>query len=234
MDAKITQQIKDWLYKDEPKDVEKGSMLLLRITGNRILYQNILRNPNKYLPFLEHQLQKQLKFRLANVTHEEVKVMSEKVAIIAAKNKADEFKAGKRADHDELPDEIQAVYAENLDIVHKMRELHLQLRKLSESNLTCPDSERFPFLKEIIELDKKLHRNWEIYDNYTSENGQELMEKAQREADLKTVRQINLAKGRYKRNPSETLRATIADLFNSLKFPNEQLAQELRELKIIG
>ena len=28
------------------------------------------------------------------------------------------------------------------------------------------DSERFPFLKELIELDKRLHKNWEEYDHY--------------------------------------------------------------------
>jgi hypothetical protein len=77
-----------------------------------------------------------------------------------------EFKAGKRADHEMLPDEVKVLYAENLDIVHRMRELHLKLRSLSLDNATCPDSERYPFLKEIIALDKKLHENWDAYDHY--------------------------------------------------------------------
>lgn len=77
-----------------------------------------------------------------------------------------EFKAGKRADHEMLPDEVKALYAENLDIVHRMRELHLKLRSLTLENATCPDSERYPFLKEIIALDKKLHENWDAYDHY--------------------------------------------------------------------
>ena len=77
-----------------------------------------------------------------------------------------DFKAGKRADHDALPEEIQALYAENLDLVHRMRELHLKLRTLSLENATCPDSERYPFLKEIIALDKKRVSNWDIYDHF--------------------------------------------------------------------
>ena len=77
-----------------------------------------------------------------------------------------DFKAGKRADHDSLPEDIQALYVENLDIVHRMRELHLKLRTLSLENATCPDSERYPFLKEIISLDKRLHANWDAYDHY--------------------------------------------------------------------
>ena len=47
-----------------------------------------------------------------------------------------------------------------------MRELHLKLRTLSLDNATCPDSERYPFLKEIIALDKKRVQNWDIYDHF--------------------------------------------------------------------
>ncbi|MEE0978274.1 MAG: hypothetical protein UH625_02590, partial [Muribaculaceae bacterium] len=41
-----------------------------------------------------------------------------------------------------------------------------RLRSLSLENSTCPDSERYPFLKELISLDKKLHANWEAYDHF--------------------------------------------------------------------
>jgi len=75
---------------------------------------------------------------------------------------------GKREDHDLLPDEIKAKYVENLSLLQRMRELHLRLRSLSLENVTCPDSERYPFLKEFISLDKKLHTNWEAYDHYVA------------------------------------------------------------------
>ena len=79
---------------------------------------------------------------------------------------ADEHKTGKRDDHDSLPDEIKAKYVENLSILQRMRELHLKLRSLSLDTAPCPDSERYPFLKELIELDKKMHANWEEYDHF--------------------------------------------------------------------
>ncbi len=85
-------------------------------------------------------------------------------ASVAAK--ADEQPKGKRADHDALPDDIKAKYVENLSILQRMRELHLRLRSLSLDSATCPDSERYPFLKELISLDKKLQANWEAYDTY--------------------------------------------------------------------
>ena len=50
-----------------------------------------------------------------------------------------------------------------------MRELHLKLRTLSTQQVSCPDSERYPFLKELIALDKQLHENWEVYDHYVLE-----------------------------------------------------------------
>ena len=79
---------------------------------------------------------------------------------------ADEHKTGKRIDHDSLPDEIKAKYVENLSILQRMRELHLKLRSLSLDTAPCPDSERYPFLKELIELDKKMHDNWEENDHF--------------------------------------------------------------------
>ena len=79
---------------------------------------------------------------------------------------ADEHKTGKRIDQDSLPDEIKAKYVENLSILQRMRELHLKLRSLSLDTAPCPDSERYPLHKELIELDKKMHANWEEYDHF--------------------------------------------------------------------
>lgn len=71
----------------------------------------------------------------------------------AADNAQSEFKAGKRADHDSLPEDIQALYVENLDITHRMRELHLRLRLLSDSTKQVPAAERKPLLDEFPQHD---------------------------------------------------------------------------------
>lgn len=200
MDNKFTEKLQAWLNTpDEQKDYAEGALLLLQLSGNQIMYRNISVNPKGKAEFITGKLQQYLKFRLAQMTHEQVKQMQKEVEIIvkdtikpafervqnqtglnsaereqvSLKGKPDadfaDFKAGKRADHDRLPENIQALYAENLDIVHRMRELHLQLRKLSTANTTCPDSERYPFLKELIALDKKLHENWDTYDHFVVE-----------------------------------------------------------------
>ena len=184
-DPKFTEKLQAWLNTpDKEKDYAEGAILLLQLSGNQIMYRNISVNPRGKAEFITGKLQQYLKFRLQQLTHDEVKVMQKKVEVIVKETvKPDEefadFKAGKRDDHDQLPEEVQALYAENLDIVHRMREVHLQLRKLSLENATCSDSERYPFLKELIALDKKLHENWDTYDHFVV--GQEQEEEKEQE-----------------------------------------------------
>ena len=241
MDAKFTQQIQDWINTPaEQRDYAQGALLLLRLTGNQIMYRNLMANPKRNAQFIEYQLQKRLNFRLQKLTHEQVEQMQRQVDVIVKKrlslkddNPAADFRKGKRADHDELPDEIQALYVENLGIVQKMRELHLKLRSLSLENAPCPDSERYPFLKELIALDKRLHSNWETYDHYTGTDGAEVMAADAREESKKAVRRINLAKGRYAKKPSEELKAQILALYGKVINPTDKLTADLKELGIL-
>lgn len=172
MNHKFTLQLQEWINTpDEQKNWDEGALLLLQLSGNRIMYHNISVNPKGKAEFIKGKLQQYLKFRLADMTKVEVEEMQKKVDVIVQKvikPKQDfaDFKAGKRGDHDALPDEVKALYVQNLDIIHRMRELHMQLRHLSLENASCPDSERYPFLKEIIALDKQLHSNWDIYDHF--------------------------------------------------------------------
>ena len=175
MTDQFTQKLQAWLNTpDNEKDYAQGALLLLQLTGNQIMYRNISVNPKGKAEFITGKLQQHLKFRLAKITHEQVVEMEKQVddivkETIKPESEFADFKAGKRADHDTLPDNIQALYVENLDIVHRMRELHMQLRHLTLSP-SCPDSDRYPFLKELIALDKRLHDNWNTYDHYVKES----------------------------------------------------------------
>ena len=173
-DNKFTELIKQWL--DTPadeRDYTVGALYLLKLSGNKIMYRNLMANPIRKAEFIEYNIRKYYNFRVQALTHAQVEEMQKQVDVIAQKhfsleenNPAKDFKKGKRDDHDDLPDDIQALYVENLSIVQRMREVHLKLRSLSTEDSTCPDSERYPFLKELIELDKRLHSNWEQYDHY--------------------------------------------------------------------
>lgn len=177
MDKEFTNKLQTWLsLPREDRDWDEGALMLLQLTGNKIMYRNLSVNPEGKANFIEGKLQQYLEFRLAELTHEQVKEMQHAVEEIVKEhtefksddNEAKNFKAGKRADHDTLPEEIQALYVENLDLVHRMRELHLKLRTMSTTDSTCADSDRYPFLKEFIKLDKKLHDNWIVYDHFVT------------------------------------------------------------------
>lgn len=177
MDKEFTNKLQTWLNQSrEDRDWDEGALMLLQLTGNKIMYRNLSVNPEGKANFIEGKLQQYLEFRLAELTHEQVKEMQHAVEEIVKEhtefksddNEAKNFKAGKRADHDTLPEEIQALYVENLDIVHRMRELHLKLRTMSTTDSTCADSDRYSFLKEFIKLDKKLHDNWNVYDHFVT------------------------------------------------------------------
>ena len=168
----------------EERDWNEGAILLLQLTNNTIMYRNLSINPKGKAEFIEGKLRAFLKSRREVEAHDEVIILQEQVNVIIENrtefkedNEAKEFKAGKRADHDRLPEDIQALYVENLDLVHRMRELHLRLRLLSDSTKQVPAAERKPLLDEFINLYKKLHANWDTYDHYvtkaeTAENTQ--------------------------------------------------------------
>ena len=172
MDNKFTELIKQWLETpSNQRDYSVGALYLLKLSGNHIMYRNIVAQLDRRHEFVDYQIQKYYNFRVQALTHAQVEEMQQQVDVIVAEHislaaNADEHKTGKRDDHDSLPDEIKAKYVENLSILQRMRELHLKLRSLSLDTAPCPDSERYPFLKELIELDKKMHANWEEYDHY--------------------------------------------------------------------
>lgn len=172
MDNKFTELIKQWLETpSDQRDYSVGALYLLKLSGNQIMYRNVVAQLDRRHDFVDYQIQKYYNFRVQALTHAQVEEMQQKVDVIVAEHislaaNADEHKTGKRIDHDSLPDEIKAKYVENLSILQRMRELHLKLRSLSLDTAPCPDSERYPFLKELIELDKKMHANWEEYDHY--------------------------------------------------------------------
>ena len=262
MDKQFTLKLQEWLNTPaEKRDLEVGATLLLQLTNNKILYRNIKSNLKGHADFIEFKLKRYLQYRLQELTHEEVEAMQKQVDGIVkerklnsapkpSKTQAEQFKAGKRADHDTLPAEIQALFVENASIMQKMRELHLQLRNLSTQASTCPDSDRYPFLKEIIELDKRYHKNWQAYDSFAASSGETLdgsgetatsqsvnaeqtLDETARLEQKNILRQINLAKGRYKKSPSEKLKDSILALYKQLTAPSDALAASLKELGIL-
>lgn len=249
MNHDFTKQLQQWLQTpEEDRDYEKGALYLLQLSNNRIQYNNLVRNikSEQNRKFIEYQLQKYTNFRVQQLTKAEVTEMSRQVDMIAKEHQLDQeskrssdaeqgdgFKTGKRQDHNDLPDEVKALYVENLNILHRMREVHLRLRLLSTEDATCPDSERYPFLKELIELDKKYHANWKVYDHYNTQTGDVQIQEDIRTQSKNALKSVNLMKGRYKKNPSEELKAKILETLRQVINPSDKLLNELHELGVV-
>lgn len=178
MDHTFTAKIRQWLdTAPEERNLEEGALMVLQLNGNRIMYANIMRNPAKFAANIEYELRKFHDFRVRDLTHEQVVAMQKKVDEIEEKHNLSEretpedpvsapSRLGMRPDHNSLPDELKAIPEKNREIMRRMQQLQLRLRTLTLTDHPCPDSERFPFLKEIIALDKEYGDNWERYDTY--------------------------------------------------------------------
>lgn len=160
--------------KQEDRDYDQGLRILVLASGNKSFLRTIP-YPEKRKDFIDYHLTKYIRFAISEEERLEVRKMEQTVKQIIKDNqslsaeKDDAKHRGKREDHDQLPDDIKALYVENLDLLRKIRELHLKLRTLTIGS-QCPDAERYPFLKEIISLDKKMHKNWKEYDSYIPDN----------------------------------------------------------------
>lgn len=235
IELELTPKIKEWLATDPDKrDIKAGADLLLRVTRNRILHTNIMRNPKGKASLLEYHLQKILKARLIDTTHEEVKQMMAKVDDIAARrglseSSRSEFQKGKRQDHDELPEEVQQLYVENADLMRRMREAHTRLRMITPQNSTCPDSDRYPLAKAIIEYDLRYRDNWNVYDHYVKGTPMAATVKAvdERTAQKNVVKTINLLLGKYAKSQSEAAAERIRSLYSQIPNPSQALRDKM-------
>lgn len=83
MDHKFTEQIKQWLEKPEDeRDYAVGALYLLKLSGNKIMYRNLIANPLGKAEFIEYQLHKNYNFRVQALTHAQVEEMAAQVATI--------------------------------------------------------------------------------------------------------------------------------------------------------
>ncbi len=179
MDDKLTKSIQDWLeLPAAERDIPLGAEMLLRLNRNRILYQNILRRPEKMAAKLEHELRKFLRIRLDRMTMADVQRLDKEVTARATQSLEagaplpsgeepdPEDKAphrGRRDDHEQLPEDIRALYDRNGEVYDKLRRCYDTLRRMEQA-APC---DHYAYLKVLDSLDKEYRANWLEYDSYT-------------------------------------------------------------------
>ena len=170
LDQQLTKDIAAWLnLLPSERDIEAGALLLLRINRNRFLYNNIISRPAALADKLEAELKKHLRIRLDGLTTQDVAQMDKRVKksarevveAVAAVTPESRL-AGRRADHDSLPDDIKAVYERGLELHKKIKATFEQLKTMDKA-MPC---DRYEYLKILDELDQEYRRGWAIYDNW--------------------------------------------------------------------
>jgi hypothetical protein len=169
MDHKFTELIGKWLETAaDERDYSVGALYLLKLSGNAIMYRNIIAALDKRKDFIEYQLQKYYNFRVQELTHAQVveketqveEIVVEHIPLAAKANEGPQ--KGKRSDHDQLPEDIQAKYVENLSLLQRMRELHLRLRTMSTEDMiepqpfTATDDPRVLGIEPIPNIQEKI------------------------------------------------------------------------------
>lgn len=187
MDIKLTEKIQAYLNTNpEDRNVIDGATLLLSLNRNRILFQNVVRKPDKFSDKVAYELTKHLKMRLDQQTISDVvkmnttvlpeaqTIITEGTPVISTDNDVPQegtVVKGKRADHDSLPDEIKALWEECAALWYNIKELFEQLKSMEQA----PACDRYEYLKQLDESDKKYRSNMQAYDEYVpgkkDENG---------------------------------------------------------------
>lgn len=244
MNQQLTQRIQKFLNTPAPRrDLAEGAMCILKLSNNQILYRKLMQNLPRMGKYIEKYLTERLNYRLQKVTHMQVEQMRRKVARIEVshfqfqeQNVAKEFKKGKRADHDGLPESIQAMYVENKSIMQRMRACHAELRVAARRNAkqSCIDSDMYPFLKELIELDQRYRENWKKYDQYGNVAAQSKQHHEEAvKASKAALGYINLCLNKYLKKPTDRLRQTLASKYALVIDPDPALTKKLKQAGVI-
>ena len=174
LDEKFTKAIQAWLMQEqEQRSLEEGALLLLRINRNQRLYSNIIRK--KDFQKLEYELNKHLKIRLEGLTREQVAAMerqalpliketlAQPAPVISADADYNQAEiAGRRPDHDTLPEPVRRLYDRNGELYFKMKSLFETLKTM-EDQQPC---DRHELLVQLAEMDREYRENWNTYDAF--------------------------------------------------------------------
>lgn len=230
LDEKLTKDIQLWLDSpQEQRDLEQGAEMLLRLNRNRYMHAQILRRSN--FAKLEYELHKHLKIRLEGLTTSEVARM-EKDAL----PKIEESLAngqpiistdvdhpegvfrGRRADHDTLPADLQALYERNGEIYFKMKQIFETLKGMEDAT-PC---DRHELLTQLVDLDKAYRDNWNAYDTWSAVAAQSVTEPDATDTTSEPTAQQLQAARKYISTNKPKLAAVNGDTANVLREKMQQ------------
>lgn len=160
----------------DARDIAAGALMLYQANRNKALYNSIIARPGKFAAKLEYEMRKHLKIRLAKMSLEDVARMEVKVmprvehtlaaeAVISTDDELPEgtVAKGKRADHDSLPPEIQALWDDNAMRYRKVRQLFEELKAMADAQ-PCDRYEKLVMLDKAEAAYRTSLATYDAYD----------------------------------------------------------------------
>ena len=175
--------------------MREGAELLLRINGNRHIYNLAMNRPEAAHDHVEYDLKKFLQIRLDGHTVESIREMERELlpkvrTLIPPPEEETESELseddtveetptapnahrGRRPDHDELPEHIRAIYDRGGELYEKIRRTFTELQDLEKA----PPCDRYEKIKILEGLYEEYIAGWDEYDAYgTADEGEETAE----------------------------------------------------------
>lgn len=241
-DDNFTAQIQTWLAKPEHSkdDLVQGATYVLKLTRNQALFNTIMRRPERYEDKIIYELKKRLPMRLDHMTRSDVKALETEVLpaitpLIDTTENQDEGEetqdasaVGKRADHEQLPVEIQQLWDANAERWKKIKELYNTCKELEKP---C---DRYEYLKLLKETWYAYKKDFAVYDSYKiGENPEPTGVSVDSSASEITVKDVTNARAYISKNLEklETMTDKGSEEYIKLK---EKVAQRINVILNAG
>ena len=225
-------------------NIREGALLLLQMNNNRHLYQLINFDPQGKLELLKYELQKHLNYRIEGMTIDDVRNYDKAVTPVlqTAVDKTSEadkiakqlaphlpvvesenldsivpsaiVAKGKRADHDQLPENIQAIWDNNCALWKKIKE-HFEACKAYD--MSCDRYEGLhaadeDFKRMLLTLKEEYYaykQAMDVYDHAQPGDAEKQPAEEQPEAAI-TSKQIGNARSYITKNLDQLIGLTEA------------------------
>lgn len=246
MDQILTAKIYNFLQLEKPTEAQiiEGATLLLQCNPNRErgIYNSAMRRPKALLPWIRTDLKKYYDIRQRGLTTPEVeKFNNETVTLVeetlskVPEGMAQEAEDGApavhligtrgiRDDHEQLPEEIKAIWERNAERWKKMSRLHFQLAQMIEKPDYAPcDGNELCY--QLRMMDTELRNDYQIYDAYDAKPatavvdppaGKDNVDKFAENLKIITSARTAISRGLARKTQDEASRKKIQDAVNTL------------------
>lgn len=221
IDNQLTERIEAWLAMPEhtdDADIMEGALMLLQLNRNRQLFQTVSTCPQRFVKTVEYELRKFLPMRKRGQTCQDVmkeatELLGELKEVVPTKpvngdviaEAAEDIlpgRNGRRPDHDGLPQDIQAIWAENAERWKKIKELYNRCLTITQP---CDLAESLNALKDTW---YKYKAEFARYDEYVAQNDEEQGEEVS--DPMKLAKNITNARSYISKNLEKLLNMKLA------------------------